>query len=76
MIEMLTHITAEAETKGADLVLIRALIEEASEEYITFLRRAHSLFRERTLTGKIESEIERATAQIKSAGKVFPSNWA
>ncbi len=32
MTDMLTHITAEAETKGADLVLIRALIEEASED--------------------------------------------
>jgi hypothetical protein len=32
MTDMLTHITAEAETKGADLILIRALIEEASEE--------------------------------------------
>jgi Family of unknown function (DUF6127) len=32
MTDMLTHITAEAETKGADLILIRALIEEASDE--------------------------------------------
>jgi hypothetical protein len=32
MTDMLTQITAEAETKGADLILIRALIEEASDE--------------------------------------------
>lgn len=28
---MLTHLTAQAEARGADLVMLRALIEEASE---------------------------------------------
>lgn len=59
---------------GASLMLLEALrvkadIEEASDEYLEFLRRAHPLFCERALTRMIESEIERTSTQIRTVGK-------
>jgi len=58
---------------GASLMLREALnvkadIDEASEEYLTFLRTAQPLFRERLLVNLIGAEIRRVSAQVKTFG--------
>jgi hypothetical protein len=47
---------------------VKADIDEASEEYLTFLRTAQPLFRERLLVNLIGAEIRRVSAQVKTFG--------